>query len=144
VPQGPPDAILGITEAFKKDTSEKKINLGVGAYRDDQGKPYVLNSVRSAEEKILAQKLDKEYAPITGVPAFVKAAVELAYGADSTPLLENRIAATQTVSGTGALRVVAEFLAKFYPNKTVYMPSPTWANHGAVFKAAGLTPESVS
>ena len=42
---GPPDAILGVTEAFKKDTNSKKINLGVGAYRDDDGKPYVLPSV---------------------------------------------------------------------------------------------------
>ena len=42
----PPDAILGITEAYKKDTNPKKINLGVGAYRDDAGKPYVLPSVR--------------------------------------------------------------------------------------------------
>lgn len=142
VPQGPPDAILGITEAFKKDTSEKKINLGVGAYRDDYGKPYVLDAVRAAEAKVVSQKLDKEYAPITGVPAFVKAAIELAYGPDSTPVLENRVAATQTVSGTGALRVVAEFLARFYPSKEVYMPSPTWANHAAVFKAAGLTPQS--
>jgi len=43
---GPPDAILGVTEAYKKDTSPKKINLGVGAYRDDSGKPYVLPCVK--------------------------------------------------------------------------------------------------
>ena len=43
---GPPDAILGITEAFKKDTKPEKINLGVGAYRDDSGKPYVLPTVK--------------------------------------------------------------------------------------------------
>lgn len=46
VPMGPPDAILGITEAFKADGFPRKINLGVGAYRDDQGKPFVLKSVR--------------------------------------------------------------------------------------------------
>ncbi|KAK0822238.1 aspartate transaminase aat1, partial [Friedmanniomyces endolithicus] len=51
VPQGPPDAILGITEAFKKDSNSSKINLGVGAYRDDKGKPYVLPSVKQAEQK---------------------------------------------------------------------------------------------
>lgn len=43
---GPPDAILGVTEAFKKDTDPKKMNLGAGAYRDDAGKPYVLPTVR--------------------------------------------------------------------------------------------------
>ena len=46
VEMGPPDPILGVTEAFKKDTNPKKMNLGVGAYRDDQGKPFVLPSVR--------------------------------------------------------------------------------------------------
>lgn len=46
VEMGPPDAILGVTEAFKKDTNPKKMNLGVGAYRDDQGKPYVLPSIK--------------------------------------------------------------------------------------------------
>ena len=35
VPQGPPDAILGITEAFKADSFKEKINLGVGAYREN-------------------------------------------------------------------------------------------------------------
>uniref|UniRef100_L2G3C4 Aspartate aminotransferase n=1 Tax=Colletotrichum fructicola (strain Nara gc5) TaxID=1213859 RepID=L2G3C4_COLFN len=95
VPQGPP-AILGITEAFKADTFEQKINLGVGAYRDDQGKPYVLPSVRAAEEKVVAAKLNKEYAGITGVPEFTKAAAN------------------------------------------IYIPTPSWANHGAVFTDSGL------
>ena len=68
MPLGPPDAILGITEAFKRDPETKlKINLGVGAYRDDAGKPYVLDCVRKAEDAIHKAKLDKEYAPITGV-----------------------------------------------------------------------------
>ena len=42
---GPPDAILGVTEAYRRDTNPKKINLGVGAYRDDNGKPFLLPSV---------------------------------------------------------------------------------------------------
>jgi len=51
VEMGPPDAILGVTEAFKKDTNPKKINLGVGAYRDDNGKPFLLPSVIKVSEK---------------------------------------------------------------------------------------------
>lgn len=140
VPQGPPDAILGITEAFKKDSFEQKINLGVGAYRDDGGKPFVLPSVREAEKEVVNKALDKEYAPITGVPAFTKAAAELAYGADSPAVLEDRIAITQTISGTGALRIGAEFLNKFYTSKKILLPQPSWANHKAVFTAAGLEP----
>ena len=142
VPQGPPDAILGITEAFKKDSNDKKINLGVGAYRDDKGKPYVLPSVKTAEQKIVQQNLDKEYAGITGVPDFTKAAALLAYGPDSAPLKEGRIAITQTISGTGALRIGGEFLNRFYPgSKTIYIPTPSWANHKAVFSDSGLKVE---
>ncbi|KAI9849010.1 MAG: aspartate transaminase aat1 [Sclerophora amabilis] len=159
VPQGPPSppplrepfrlkvffpyqAILGITEAFKADSFDKKINLGVGAYRDDQGKPYVLPSVRAAEKKVVDAQLDKEYAGITGVPTFTKAAALLAYGPDSAPLKEDRIAITQAISGTGALRIAGAFMERFFPGaKRVYIPTPTWANHNAVLKDSGLEVE---
>lgn len=142
VPQGPPDAILGITEAFKADSNPEKINLGVGAYRDDKGKPFVLPSVRQAEKKIVESALDKEYAGITGVPAFTKAALQLAYGPDSAPVKEDRVVITQSISGTGALRIGGAFLERFYPGaKTIYIPNPSWANHNAVFKDSGLKVE---
>ncbi|KAI9741381.1 MAG: aspartate transaminase aat1 [Cirrosporium novae-zelandiae] len=141
IPQGPP-AILGITEAFKADSFNEKINLGVGAYRDDQGKPFVLPSVRTAEKKIVDSKLDKEYAGIVGIPSFTKAAALLAYGLDSAPLKEGRIAITQSISGTGALRIGGAFLERFYPHgKKIYLPNPSWANHAAVFKDSGLEVE---
>ncbi|KAJ2558022.1 aspartate transaminase aat1 [Coemansia sp. RSA 1933] len=134
---GPPDAILGITEAFKRDSDARKINLGVGAYRTDEGKPYVLGAVRKAEEQLLAKQLDKEYLPITGLGSFTKAAAELAYGADS-PVL-GRLATTQTISGTGALRVGGAFLQRFHKTQqTVYLPTPSWGNHAAVFRDCGL------
>lgn len=137
VPQGPPDAILGITEAFKADSFDKKINLGVGAYRDDKGKPYVLPSVRAAEKKVVDSNLNKEYAGITGIPEFTKAAAQLAYGKGSSAL--DRLVITQSISGTGALRIGAAFLERFYPgDKKIYIPNPSWANHAAVFKDAGL------
>ncbi|OAL36695.1 hypothetical protein AYO20_04027 [Fonsecaea nubica] len=139
VKEGPPDAILGITEAFKKDSFPEKINLGVGAYRDDKGKPYVLPSVRTAEQKVVSSSLDKEYAGITGVPSFTKAAALLAYGPNSKPIQEDRIAITQSISGTGALRIGGAFLERFYPGaKTIYIPTPSWANHRAVFSDSGL------
>jgi aspartate aminotransferase len=115
---------------------------GVGAYRDDKGKPFVLPSVRQAEKEIVDGALDKEYAGITGVSAFTKAALKLAYGADSTPLNEDRIVVTQTISGTGALRIGGAFLERFFPGaKTIYIPNPSWANHAAVFKDSGLKVE---
>jgi len=139
VPQGPPDPILGVSEAFKADTDKRKINLGVGAYRDENGKPYVLPSVRQAEESIVKAKYDKEYAGITGVPDFTKQAAKLAYGESSKPLKEGRIAITQSISGTGALRIGGAFLQRFYPGaKTIYHPTPTWGNHLPIMRDAGL------
>lgn len=127
---GPPDAILGVTEAYKRDTNPKKINLGVGAYRDDSGKPYVLPSVRQAEERIVKKNLDKEYAGITGIPEFCKASINLALG-DGNQWASNGLNATvQAISGTGSLRIGGAFLNRWFPgNKEIYMPSPTWGNH---------------
>ncbi|KAH8555210.1 aspartate aminotransferase [Umbelopsis sp. PMI_123] len=142
VPQGPPDAILGVTDAFKKDTDSRKMNLGVGAYRDDNGKPFVLSSVRKAEKIIAGNSLDKEYAPITGLSDFTEAAGELAYGEDSAAIKEKRLAITQSISGTGALRIGAAFLSRWYPHaKKVYLPNPTWGNHIPIFGDAGMQVE---
>ncbi|ODQ63927.1 mitochondrial TPA: aspartate transaminase [Nadsonia fulvescens var. elongata DSM 6958] len=142
VKMGPPDAILGITEAFKKDQYEQKINLGVGAYRDDAGLPVVLPSVIEAEERLLKSCLDKEYAGITGISNFTKLAADLAYGEESIVLKEDRLAVTQTISGTGALRIGGEFLKKFHPSTKILLPQPSWANHAAVFRSSGLQPET--
>jgi aspartate aminotransferase len=139
VQMGPPDAILGVTEAFKRDNNPKKINLGVGAYRDDQGKPFVLPSVRQAEDQIISAKMDKEYAGIIGLPEFTANAAKLAFGEDSPIIKAKRNATVQSISGTGALRIGAEFLSKWYPNsKVIYQPSPTWGNHVPIFKFAGV------
>lgn len=80
-----------MTEAFKADKDPRKINLGVGAYRDGNGKPYVLSSVKSAEDLIALENPDKEYLPISGLPEFTKAAAKLAYGADSQPLKQSAV-----------------------------------------------------
>ncbi|XP_048488307.1 aspartate aminotransferase, mitochondrial [Plutella xylostella] len=130
VEMGPPDVILGISEAYKKDTNEKKVNLGVGAYRDDNGKPFILPSVQKAEEVIFKKKLNHEYAPIGGEAAYCQAVAELAFGCDSAMLKEKRNCTVQTLSGTGALRLGLEFIAKHYAKvPEVWMPAPTWGNH---------------
>ena len=99
----------------------------------------MLATVKAAEKKVIQSDLDKEYAGITGVPKFTQAAATLAYGQTSPALKENRVAVTQSISGTGALRVGGEFLARFYPfGKRIYIPTPSWANHNAVFKDSGL------
>lgn len=80
------------------------------------------------------------YAVITGVPEFVKVALDFAYGADSEPLKSGRIAASQSISGTGGCRLAAEMVKTFFGKVKVYIPDPTWANHFAMFRAAGLEP----
>ncbi len=135
VEMGPPDAILGVTEAFKKDSNPKKMNLGVGAYRDDAGKPFVLPSVRKAEAKMTAKSLDHEYAAIGGSADFCAKSAQLAFGRD----LEGRNVTVQAISGTGALRVGAAFLSKWFPGvKKVYLPKPSWGNHTPIFKHCGM------
>nr|XP_020653578.1 aspartate aminotransferase, mitochondrial isoform X2 [Pogona vitticeps] len=123
VEMGPPDPILGVTEAFKRDTSSKKMNLGVGAYRDDNGKPYVLNCVRKAEAQIAAKKLDKEYLPIAGLAEFNKASAQLALGD------------TNEVIQSGRQRF-------FKSSRDVYLPKPSWGNHTPIFRDAGMQLQS--
>eukprot|EP00565_Helicotheca_tamesis_P001363 CAMPEP_0185730078 /NCGR_PEP_ID=MMETSP1171-20130828/8411_1 /TAXON_ID=374046 /ORGANISM="Helicotheca tamensis, Strain CCMP826" /LENGTH=434 /DNA_ID=CAMNT_0028399061 /DNA_START=56 /DNA_END=1360 /DNA_ORIENTATION=+ len=137
IPMGPPDAIIGLTEAYKEDTFEQKVNVGVGAYRSDEGKPYVLPCVREAETILMGQDLDHEYSGIAGDPEFVKLALGFAYGEDSKPLTEGRVAGVQALSGTGGLRVFGETLAR-HGHKRIYLPNPTWGNHIPIFKNAGL------
>jgi len=139
---GPPDAILGVTEAFKRDTNPKKMNLGVGAYRDDAGKPYVLPSVRQAEKIVAEKNLDKEYLGITGLPAFTQAAAELAFDAKNPMLAEGRNVTVQGVSGTGSLTIGGYFLGKFHECKDIYLPTPSWGNHTPIFKNSGLNVKS--
>lgn len=139
VEMGPPDAILGITEAFKKDTNPKKMNLGVGAYRDDNGKPYVLPSVRAAEQRLVSKGLDKEYAGIVGIQDFCNAAARLAFHDDSIVIKDQLNATVQGISGTGSLYIGAAFISDFLKgNKEIYMPTPTWGNHIPLFKRCGF------
>lgn len=141
VPDAPPDPILGLGIAFAADTHPKKVNLGVGVYRGDDGKPFVLNCVRKAEDRVHQKKLDFEYAPITGVPGFVDQARNLAFGAGNAAVQAKRVASTQSLSGTGALRLAGEYLRRFGPpSKKVFLPAPTWGNHASVFRDSGLEP----
>ena len=138
IPQGAPDAILGIAENFKKCTDPNKVNVCVGAYRDENGKPWILPSVKEAEKQMLDDDSEfKEYAPIVGDAEFVSKAIQFAFGKDSDL---DTIARVQTLSGTGACRIGGEFLARFSPEdqKEIFIPDPTWGNHLKIFADAGL------
>jgi len=138
VEMAPPDAILSLSVGYKNDANPNKVNLGIGAYRDETGKPYVFPVVRQAEEMIIGNKdLDKEYSPIDGDPMFNKGARGVLFGWDHEDVNSGRVASAQTLSGTGALRVLADFLIKHRPAQ-IYVSNPTWGNHNALFKSAGF------
>eukprot|EP00268_Persea_americana_P051845 TRINITY_DN5762_c0_g1_i1.p1 TRINITY_DN5762_c0_g1~~TRINITY_DN5762_c0_g1_i1.p1 ORF type:complete len:419 (+),score=77.81 TRINITY_DN5762_c0_g1_i1:34-1290(+) len=133
----PADSTFGITDAFLADPSPNKINLGVGAYRDDQGRPVVLQCVRDAAARISGSEF-MEYLPIGGSLTIVEECVKLAYGEKSDVIQEKRFAGVQALSGTGACRLFAEFQKRFLPESRIYMPIPTWNNHHSIWREAGV------
>ncbi|MGB9692850.1 MAG: aromatic amino acid transaminase [Candidatus Sumerlaeaceae bacterium] len=134
----PPDPILGLTEAFNADKNPNKVNLGVGVYQDENGRVPVLSTVREAERRWYEKEDSKSYLPIDGVPAYNRAVKELLFGANADGVKEGRVVTVQALGGTGALRVGADFLKRFFPNAKVWISDPSWENHRALFEAAGF------
>ena len=136
---GPVDPILGTTIAWRNDKDPKKMNLGVGAYRTEEEKPYVFNVVKQVEkelfEELMSGKQNKEYLPIDGHAGFNEWSKKLIFGEKCGNL--DKIVTVQSLSGTGALRVGGEFLRKFIPS-VIHVPKPTWATHHQIFANAGL------
>lgn len=134
----PPDAILGLVDAFNADPNPAKINLGVGVFQDERGRTPVLQTVQEASQRVVAQCDTKNYLPIPGDPRYGAAVQQLAWGAGHEVLQNRRAATSHTPGGTGALRVVADFLHQNLPGTKVWMTDPTWANHPQIFAAAGV------
>ncbi|ABK48351.1 MULTISPECIES: amino acid aminotransferase [unclassified Shewanella] len=135
----PADPILGLTDTFKADPRQDKVNLGVGIYKDEAGQTPVLQSVKKAEALLLEQEKTKNYLGIEGVQTYNRVVQELLFGEGSTLVTSGRAATAQAPGGTGALRIAAEFLLRNTPSRTVWVSNPTWANHQNIFETAGLT-----
>ena len=134
----PTDPILGLMAAYKQDTNPNKIDLGVGVYKDEQGNTPVLKAVKKAEAFRLENEITKSYIGLAGNLDFCQKMETLLLGEHST-LLANRVRTAQAPGGTGALRVAAEFIKRCNTDATVWVTTPTWANHISLFEAAGLT-----
>jgi len=132
----PPDAILGLAEAFKKDPNPRKINLSVGVYQDATGQTPILKCVKEAERCLLEQETSKGYLGIDGLPEFGRLGRELLFGRGHEVLTSGRAVSVQTPGGTGALRVAADFLKQKLPAARVWCSQPTWANHPKIFESA--------
>lgn len=136
----PEDPIFALLGRYRVDQDPKKVDIGIGAYRDNDGKPWVLPSVHKVE-KALAENpnTNHEYTAIAGIPEFRNAAAALLFGS-STDL--SKIASVQTISGTGANHLGALLVAGCSPwglgSKTVWFSTPTWGNHHLIFTEAGF------
>lgn len=138
LPSIPPDPILGMAQLFAADSSPHKVDLGIGIYKDESGAAPVLASVKSAEQWLVDHQMSKAYLSSAGNPLFNRATAELLLGASHPAITDDRTRTVQTPGGTAALRVAADFIRKHRPGATLWMPDPTWANHPALFGAAGL------
>jgi len=138
IQMAPRDPILGITEAYNADKNPNKINLGVGVYYDDMGKVPLLKCVHKAEAMMTQAATPRTYLPIDGLPAYDKAVQALVFGADSAVIQENRAITAQSIGGTGALKLGADFLMQFLPQSEVWISDPSWENHRALFETAGF------
>jgi len=130
--------VFALTASFNKDSHPNKVNLGVGAYRTDEGKPWVLPVVRDAEAAMAAdQTINHEYFPVAGFPDYRAGGTRLLLGAESPAIAENRADAIQAIGGTGALRVGLDFLRTRMDRSVLYISAPTWGNHKSIGKALG-------
>jgi aromatic-amino-acid transaminase len=138
----PRDPILGLNEAFGADARTSKVNLGVGVYYNDEGKIPLLRAVKEAERVRVEAAQPRGYLPIEGIAAYDAAVQSLLFGAQSPLLSSGRLVTAQALGGTGALKIGADFLARFNAGAKVLISDPSWENHRALFESAGFTVES--
>jgi aspartate aminotransferase len=135
------DSILGLMAAFRADPDTRKVDLGVGVYRDDHGETPVLGAVTRAEGALLDQQTTKSYVGPAGNPGFNAEMEQLVFGAGHAALKAGRIRTVQTPGGCGALRLGADLIRAAAADTVVHVSSPTWANHVPLISGAGLALE---
>ncbi|MBE2403533.1 aspartate/tyrosine/aromatic aminotransferase, partial [Klebsiella pneumoniae] len=134
----PADPILGLADLFRADDRPGKINLGIGVYKDETGKTPVLTSVKKAEQYLLENETTKNYLTIDGVADYNAQTQILLFGKDHEIIASRRAKTAQSLGGTGALRIAAEFAKRQLNAQTIWISNPTWPNHNAIAKAVGI------
>lgn len=133
------DPILSLMERFKEDPRSDKVNLSIGLYYNEDGIIPQLNAVAEAEARLNAAPHGASlYLPMEGLNAYRNTIAPLLFGADHAVLAQKRVATIQTLGGSGALKVGADFLKKYFPDSGVWVSDPTWENHVAIFEGAGF------
>ncbi|PHQ24442.1 aromatic amino acid aminotransferase [Marinobacter guineae] len=134
----PQDPILQLMQTFREDTRPDKVDLGIGVYKDDAGNTPIMAAVHEAERRLLEGETTKSYVGPAGAAGFNNAMAELILGSNSRLIRDGRTSVVQTPGGCGALRMAAEFLRLCKPDTTVWVSTPTWANHLPLLGGAGL------
>lgn len=133
------DPILTLMERFKEDPRSDKVNLSIGLYYNEDGIIPQLQAVAEAEARLNAQPHGASlYLPMEGLNCYRHAIAPLLFGADHPVLKQQRVATIQTLGGSGALKVGADFLKRYFPESGVWVSDPTWENHVAIFAGAGF------
>ncbi|EPF6112072.1 aromatic amino acid transaminase [Enterobacter cloacae] len=133
------DPILSLMERFKEDPRSDKVNLSIGLYYNEDGIIPQLKAVAEAETRLNAAPHGASlYLPMEGLNTYRNAIAPLLFGADHAVLAQKRVATIQTLGGSGALKVGADFLKKYFPDSGVWVSDPTWENHVAIFEGAGF------
>ena len=132
------DPILGLNDEFNSDPRTKKINLGIGVYKDGAGNTPVLATVKKVEAILLEKEQSKSYLSIHGTAEYALAVQKLLFGDQAQLIADGRVQTAQAPGGTGGLRIAAELIKRQLGDVTVWVSDPTWANHLGIFAAAGL------
>lgn len=130
-----PDKIIALIGMFKDDPRKNKVDLGVGVYKDREGRTPIMRAIRDAEKRLFEEQTTKTYLGMAGDPVFNAEIIKLAFGPKADL---KRLRAAQTPGGSGALRVLAELINRSRPKATVWLSDPTWPNHIPLLATAGL------
>lgn len=132
------DTILSLMAAFRADPDPRKVDLGVGVYRDDRGETPVPAAVRAAERTLIERQTTKTYVGPAGNPGFNQEMARLVLGSEHPSLTAGRVRLIQSPGGCGALRLGAELIRHASPDSVVHVSTPTWVNHVPLLSGSGL------
>jgi aspartate aminotransferase len=124
--------------SYRADSNPKKIDLGIGVYKNEAGDTPVMTAVKKAEGMILDSQTTKSYVGPTGAAGYNAIVAELLLGKSLNDSLGKRRVTVQSPGGCGGLRLAAEFIKSANPDATVWVSNPTWANHVPLLGSAGL------
>lgn len=134
----PGDPILALMAAYRADTREQKIDLGVGVYQDDRGQTPVMRAVKKAEILLMDLEQTKSYQGIAGDAGYNEQMMALLLGADHSVMNSNRLVTLQAPGGSGSLRVGAEVIRRARPEAKLWVGVPTWPNHIPLLGSTGF------